>query len=92
METVIPLSEVSNTDKHGPDEADNKTSRITTDKPKGGLAGSIITVIVPGEDVGITEEAHELPSTKEGPSKCIFCGCEAMESVHKYPGRSSHSS
>lgn len=59
---------------------------MTTEKPGGGFAGSNITVIVAGEDVGMTEEAHELPSTKEGPSKCMFCGCEVIESVHCYTG------
>ncbi len=88
--TVCHVPEVPNTDCHGSDETDNKTPSITTDKPKGGFAGTIMTVMVTGEDVGMAEEAHELPPTKEGPTKCILCGCEAIDPVHKYPGCNFH--
>lgn len=60
---MYDVSITTETDDDGSDETDKCSSEVTTHKPNGGLAGSLLSVAVAGEDVLMSEDAYEFPST-----------------------------
>lgn len=73
-------------DRLGSDCSDCVASVVSAYNPGGGLAGSLMSVAVAGEELEIAEMARELPSSCLGPSVCILCGCTVMVKVHGYSG------
>lgn len=62
-EVVVDVSLRTEADESGSDVIDRRPSMVTTKNHNGGFAGSEMTVVVTGEEVAITEDAHELHST-----------------------------